>query len=424
MFVLLSLAWKSLRNRLLTTSLTVLSIGLSMALLLGVENVRVGARESFANTISQTDLIVGARGGSLQLLLYSVFRIGQATNNISYESYQHWKNHPAVAWTIPYSLGDSHRGFRVVGTTEDFYQHLRFRRDRRLEFDAGRSPQGVFDVVLGSDVAAALNYILGDKIVISHGVAAGRGIADNDHADKPFTVSGILKKTATPVDRSLYIQLEGISAVHIDWADGAPPMPGEEVPASKIAKENMKVEQITSFLLRCKTRIATLQLQREINTYKEEAMQAIIPGVTLQELWRTIGYAEDALQVVTIFVILVGLLGMLVSLYSSLNERRREMAILRAIGAGPGKIIALLVLESGLLALAGCVVGVVMIYGLSFAFQPVIEQQFGLYVPVQPPTPAGWLYLGTVLLAGILIGFVPAWKAYRNTLADGLSIRV
>jgi putative ABC transport system permease protein len=388
MIVLLSLAWKSLRNRLLTTSLTVLSIGLSMALLLGVENVRVGARESFANTISQTDLIVGARGGSLQLLLYSVFRIGQATNNISYESYQHWKNHPAVAWTIPYSLGDSHRGFRVVGTTEDFYQHLRFRRDRRLEF------------------------------------AAGRGIADNDHADKPFTVSGILKKTATPVDRSLYIQLEGISAVHIDWADGAPPMPGEEVPAAKIAKENMKVEQITSFLLRCKTRIATLQLQREINTYREEAMQAIIPGVTLQELWRTIGYAEDALQVVTLFVILVGLLGMLVSLYTSLNERRREMAILRVIGAGPGKIIALLVLESGLLALAGCLLGVVMIYGLSFIFQPIVEQQFGLYVPVQPPTPAGWLYLGAVLLAGILIGFVPAWKAYRNTLADGLSIRV
>jgi putative ABC transport system permease protein len=186
----------------------------------------------------------------------------------------------------------------------------------------------------------------------------------------------------------------------------------------------MKVEQITSFLLRCKTRIATLQLQREINTYREEAMQAIIPGVTLQELWRTIGYAEDALQVVTLFVILVGLLGMLVSLYTSLNERRREMAILRAIGAGPAKIIALLVLESGLLAFAGCVLGVVMIYSLSFIFQPIVEQQFGLYVPVQPPTEAGWIYLGAVVIAGVLIGFVPAWKAYRNTLADGLSIRV
>ena len=422
--VLLSLAWKSLRNRLLTTSLPVLSIGLSMALLLGVENVRVGARESFANTISQTDLIVGARGGSLQLLLYSVFRIGQATNNVSYESYLHWKNHPAVSWTIPYSLGDSPRGFRGVGTTEDFYQHLRFRRDRKIEFASGRSPKDVFDLVLGSDVAQSLGYKLGDKVVISHGIAAGRGIADNDHKDKPFTVTGILAKTSTPVDRSLYIQLEGITAVHIDWADGAPPMPGEETPAAKITKENMKVEQITSFLLRCKTRMATLQLQREINTYPEEPMQAIIPGVTLQELWRTIGYAEDALQVVTIFVILVGLLGMLVSLYTSLNERRREMAILRAIGAGPTKIIALLVLESGLLSLAGCALGVVMIYGLSIIFQPIVEQQFGLYVPVQPPTVTGWIYLGSVLVAGLLIGFIPAWKAYRNTLSDGLSVRV
>jgi putative ABC transport system permease protein len=424
MIVLLSLAWKSLRNRLLTTSLTVLSIGLSMALLLGVENVRVGARESFANTISRTDLIVGARGGSLQLLLYSVFRIGQATNNISYESYQHWKNHPAVAWTIPYSLGDSHRGFRVVGTTEDFYQHLRFRRDRRLEFAAGRSPQGVFDVVLGSDVAAALNYKLGDKIVISHGVAAGRGIADNDHADKPFTVSGILKKTATPVDRSLYIQLEGISAVHIDWADGAPPMPGEEVPAEKITKQSVKIDQITSFLLRSKSRIDTLRLQREISTYTEEPLQAIIPGLTLQELWRTIGYAEDALTVVTFFVTIVGLLGMLVSLYTSLNERRREMAILRAIGAGPAKIISLLVLESFLLSAAGCILGVGLVYGLSVTFQPIVEKHFGLYVPIQGPTPTGWIYLGAVMVAGLIIGFIPAWKAYRNTLSDGLSVRL
>jgi putative ABC transport system permease protein len=118
--VVLSLAYQSLKNRQLTSVLTVLSIALSVTLLLGVEQVRVGARESFANTISQTDLIVGARGGTLQLLLYAVFRIGTATNNISYESYEHFRSHPAVAWTIPYSLGDSHRGYRVVGTTEDF----------------------------------------------------------------------------------------------------------------------------------------------------------------------------------------------------------------------------------------------------------------------------------------------------------------
>ncbi|MGH8056140.1 MAG: ABC transporter permease, partial [Candidatus Entotheonellia bacterium] len=125
--VTLALAYASLKNRWLTSALTLFSIALSVALLLGVEQVRLGARESFANTISQTDLIVGARGGTLQLLLYTVFRIGTATNNIAYASYESFRKHPAVAWTIPYSLGDSHRGYRVVGTTEDFYTRYRYR---------------------------------------------------------------------------------------------------------------------------------------------------------------------------------------------------------------------------------------------------------------------------------------------------------
>jgi putative ABC transport system permease protein len=420
--VTLSLAWHSLRNRLLTTTLTVVSIALSIALLLGVENVRTGARESFSNTISQVDLIAGARGGSLQLLLYTVFRIGQASNNISYESYLHWKKHPAVAWTIPYSLGDSHRGFRVVGTTEEFYKHFRYRRDRQLAFAAGRAPGDIFEVALGSDVAATLGYKVGDKVVVTHGIAAGRGILD--HEEKPFTVTGVLARTATPVDRSLYIPLEGVSAVHIDWEEGAPPMPGEEKHAHEITKESVKIEQITSFLLRSKSRIDTLRLQREINTFAGEPMQAVIPGVTLQELWRTIGYIEDALTVIALFVTLVGLLGMLVSLYTTLNERRREMAILRALGSGPRVIVTLLVLESFLLSALGCAAGVGMIYGLSYAFQPVVERHFGLFIPIQAPTTMGWIYLGAVLVAGLLIGLVPAWKAYRNTLSDGLSVRL
>jgi putative ABC transport system permease protein len=420
--VLLSLAYQSLKNRLLTSTLTVLSIALSVTLLLGVEQVRVGARESFANTISQTDLIVGARGGTLQLLLYAVFRIGTATNNISYESYEHFRSHPAMAWTIPYSLGDSHRGYRVVGTTEDFYTHYRYRRDRQVELSEGRIPSGVFDVALGWDVAADLQYRVGDAVVITHGITHGEGLLR--HEDKPFTVVGILKRTATPVDRSVYITLEGMEAIHLDWSAGAPPMPGEEIPAWKIKQEDIQIRQITAFLLRTKSRIDTLRLQREVNTFEDEPLMAIIPGVALSELWRTIGYAEDALRVVSIFVIIVGLLGMLVSLYTSLNERRREMAVLRAVGAGPSKIVLLLVLEAGLLSLTGALVGVLLVYALSFLTQPIIEQHFGLFMPIQALTPTGYLYILTVIVAGLLIGFVPALKAYRNSLADGLTVRL
>jgi putative ABC transport system permease protein len=418
--VLLSLAYHSLMKRKVTTTLTVLSIALSVALLTGVENIRTSARDSFAGTISQTDLIVGARGGSLPLLLYAVFHMGTATNDITVKSYAHFQNHPAVDWTIPLSLGDSYRGYRVVGTTADFYSHYRFRRDGRIQLAAGRVPEGIFDVALGWDASQDLKNKIGDQITVTHGISDGKGIFRHD--DRPFTVTAILEKTATPVDRSVYVTLEGIEALHLDWGDGAPPIPGEETPTSKIKKEDLPVKQITAFLLRTKSRIDTLRLQREVATFEAEPLQAIIPGVALSELWSTIGYAEDALAVVSVLVTIVGLLGMMVSLYTSLNERRREMSVLRAVGAGPGKIIALLVFESGLLAVAGVLLGLATTYGTLLLAQPVVENRFGLFLPIESPTTAGYAYLGAVIAAGLAIGFVPAVKAYRNSLVDGLSV--
>lgn len=419
--VLLSLAAQSLRNRKLATGLTIASIALSVGLLLGVERVRTGARDSFANTISQTDLIVGARGGAIQLLLYVVFHMGSATNNISYASYETIRQHPAVKWTIPLSLGDNHRGFRVVGTTTTFYEEYRYRRDRRLLFTAGHPPQQVFDVVLGHAVAQTLAYQLGQPIVLTHGLASSGFLK---HGDTPFRVVGILEPTSTPIDRALYVSLEGIAAIHTDWQDGTPPRPGQTTPAEDLTKENLAIDQITAFLLRSTARIDALRLQREINTFPDEPLMAILPGVTLNELWRGIGYAEDALRVVTIFVVIVGLLGMLIALYTSLSERRREMAILRALGAGPLRIVSLLVLESGLFSLIGCGLGVALTYTLFFLLRPIVEGNFGLSLPITQPTLLEWGYLGLVLSGGILVGGIPAWKAYRNTLADGLGVRL
>jgi putative ABC transport system permease protein len=419
--LLLSLAWQSLKNRRVTTALTVISIALSVALLLGVEALRVSARESFSSTISGTDLIVGARGGGLQLLLYTVFRMGTATNNVRWDSYEEWSKHPAVQWTIPYSLGDSHRGFRVVGTNENFYKHYRFRKTRKVEFASGRAPAEFNEVALGSDVAAKLGYAVGTKVTLTHGIGAA-GIMDHD--DKPFTVVGLLARTATPIDRSLYITLEGMSAIHVGWQGGAPPEPGEETPATKLTKEDLKPEAITAFLLRAKSRIDTLRIQRDVNNYLPEPLMAIIPGVAMGELWSTVKYAEVALEIVGGFVVLVGLLGMLVAIYTTLNERRREMAILRALGTGPLKILALFLIESLLLASSGCLLGVGLMYAGIAALQGVVEQQFGLYLRWQGFQPEHGIYLGLVLSTSVLIGLVPAWRAYRNTLADGLSLRV
>ena len=194
---LFRLAMASLANRRFTAILTAFAIALSVCLLLAVERVRVEARNSFASTISGTDLIVGARSGSVNLLLYSVFRIGNATNNIRWDSYEHFAANPQVKWAIPISLGDSHRGYRVMGTNESYFEHYQYGRKQHLELGpaAAPSPTDPFEVVLGAEVAEALHYKLGDQLVLAHGVAV---VSLVKHDDKPFTVVGILKRTGTP----------------------------------------------------------------------------------------------------------------------------------------------------------------------------------------------------------------------------------
>lgn len=396
------LALRSLRSRLLTTSLTVASIALSVTLLVGIEHVRAGVRESFAGTIRGVDLIVGARGGTLQVLLSAVFGIGSPAGSVTVATFERWQRHPAVKWAAPYTLGDSHRGFRVVGTTEEFFRRYRFRNDGRIQFAQGRAATSHSDVVVGSEVAERLKYTIGSPIVVVHGLV---DIGTSSHEAHPFQVVGILGRTFTPIDRSVYVTLDGIEAIH--GTAVAVPQP----------------QLLTAFFIGTKNRFEALMLQREMNTDLTEPLTAVIPGVALGELWKNIGSAEVGLQVVAIFAVAIGLMGMLVALYSSLEARRREMAIFRAIGAGPRTIVTLLVLESAMLSLVGCALGVAIVYaGLVLGQQP-IEQRFGLHLAIRPLGSTEWKYLAVVLVSGVIIGFVPAIKAYRTSLVDGLSPR-
>lgn len=417
---ILRLAWKSLLNRRLTAGLTLFSIALSVTLLVGVERVRVEARESFAHTISGTDLIVGARSGGVQLLLYAVFRIGNATNNISWPSYQDIAALPSVAWSIPISLGDSHRGYRVMGTTQDYFSHYRYARDRSLAFDQGQAFEDLYDAVLGAEVADALGYRLGDAIVIAHGA---NDVSFARHEDKPFKVVGILKRTGTPVDRTVHVSLEAIEAIHIDWQGGAP-VPGLSISAEQARHKDLTPGAITAALIGLKSKIATFQVQRYVNDYAEEPLTAILPGVALSELWGIIGIAENALLIVSGFVVVVGLFGMLTALLTSLNERRREMAILRSVGARPGHIFVLIMGEAVVLTLAGILLGLGLLYGLLSMARPVIEAHYGIDIELGGLTRHEMLLLAIVLLAGFVVGMLPSYRAYKLSLADGLSIRI
>ncbi len=355
--MIVRLAVQSLLNRWVTALLTVLAIALSVMLLLGVEKVRTGARQSFADTISGTDLIVGARSGSLNLLLYSVFRIGNATNNVTWKSYQDIAKMPEVAWIVPLSLGDSHHGFRVLGTNVDYFTRYKFRRGQQMTFTSGGPFKDLFDAVIGSDVADALGYKVGDRIIVAHGVGS---ISFIEHEDKPFRVAGILAKTGTPIDRTVHVSLEAIEAIHIDWQNGAP-VPGQGVSADDVRKMDLTPRAITAALVGLNSKLATFRVQRAINDYQEEPLSAIMPGVALQELWGLVGTAETALSVVSAMVVATALPGMVTMILTTLNERRREMAILRSVGATPATVLGLLAAEGGLLTLAGVVVGTVAI---------------------------------------------------------------
>jgi putative ABC transport system permease protein len=417
---LFKIARKSLLNRKTTTFLTVVSIALSVALLLGIERIRSGARNSFESTVSGVDLIVGARSGPVNLLLYSVFRIGNATNNISFESYERFSHHKAVEWTIPISLGDSHRGQRVVGTNTNYFKYYRYAGTQELSFAKGRAFEGLFEVVIGSDVAQKLGYKVSDKITLSHGSGA---VSFQNHADKPFTIVGILNKTSTPVDKSLHVSLEAIQALHVDWQNGAPPRPGQNISPEKILAMELKPSDVTAFFVRLDSKIAIFNVQREINTFEEEALMAILPGVTLRDLWETIGIAEKALLVVSMLVFLVSLIGMVISMLATLNERRREMAILRSIGAKKRFVFSMLVIESCILTVAGMVAGVAVLYiGLTL-FKPVLESKMGLTLGLMTPTSNDGFFMGSILLGTLLASIIPAWRAYRNSLADGLTIK-
>ncbi|ANC01503.1 MULTISPECIES: ABC transporter permease [Pseudomonas] len=419
---LLRLALASLANRRFTAFLTAFAIALSVCLLLAVERVRTEARASFANTISGTDLIVGARSGSVNLLLYSVFRIGNATNNIRWDSFEHYAKDPRVKWAIPISLGDSHRGYRVMGTNSDYFTHYQYGRQQHLQLSQGRQfANDPFEVVLGAEVAEALHYKLGDSLVLAHGIAT---ISLVKHDDKPFTVVGILQRTGTPVDRTLHISLAGMEAIHVDWQNGVPARGAARISADQARTMDLQPTAITAFMLGLNSKIATFSVQREINEFRSEPLLAILPGVALQELWGMMGIAEQALFVVSLFVVLTGLIGMLTAILTSLNERRREMAILRSVGARPWHIAGLLVLEALALSVSGIVAGLGLLYGGIALAQDAVQSNYGLFLPLAWPSPHEWTLLAIILGAALLMGSVPAWRAYRQSLADGLSIHL
>ena len=420
---LLGLAARSGWNRRQTLGLVMLSIALSTLLLLAVDRVRLDVRESFSQAVSGTDLVVGARTGPVQLMLYAVFHLGGATNNIRVSSLQAIARHRAVDWVVPLSLGDSHRGFAVLGTTPDYFSRFLYGDRERLVLAQGRAfsgdLDGLYDVVIGAEVARGLNYAIGQKVLLSHGAGA---IPGAEHADKPFSVVGILARTGTPVDRTLHVSLQAIEAIHLDWTGGAP-LPGLKIAPHEARKFDLAPKQVTAALVGLKNRAAAFAVQRFVGDYPDEALLAVLPGVALDELWDVVGVGEKVLLALSGIVALVSLAGLVAVVLAGLNERRRELAVLRAVGAGPRHVLALLVSEGLLITTLGAALGVcALVLGVLLA-GPWVQSHYGIGLKLSAPEPSQWMLLAGVMATGLLASLVPGWRAYRLSLADGLSPR-
>ena len=399
-FMLLKVAWRSLLYRKGAVIMAVLSVMMSVYVLLGVEHIRQEARSNFTNTVSGVDLIAGPRTGQINLLLYSVFRLGTPTNNISWSAAQAISEHKDVSWTIPISLGDSHAGFRVVGTTTNFFEHYQYGQQKALKFTNGKPFANAMDVVLGAAVAKELNYQLDQSVVLSHGIADQSFTLHDKH---PFNVVGILAATGTPVDNALYVSLAGIEAIHLSSSSN--------ITDDQLAQ--IIPQQVTAVMIGLKSKFVTFSLQRWINDFSSEPLLAILPGVVLVELWTMMSVVEQALLTISLLIFVAALFGVAAMLLSSMRERKQELIIIRSLGAKPITNYWLLVSEALSIVIIGMLLAIIGLMGSIMIFNVFYGGVLGINFTLNILTQQSMIALLSMLGCVFIICLYPAINAYR-----------
>lgn len=404
------LALKSLLNRKGSVILTLAAMSVSIFVLLAIEHIRYQAKESFDNTVSGVDLIVGSRTGSINLLLYSVFRVGSPTNNITWDSYQAISSNSKVKWAIPISLGDSHKGYRVMGTSQDYFEFFSYGNRHQLTFAKGNPFNDIFDVVIGSEVAKKLGYSVGDSLVLSHGIAA---TSFSVHDDRPFTVVGILSPTGTPVDQTLHVSLAGIEAIHMDWQHGVK-MPGSNITTDQIKQLTLQPKSITAVMLGLTSRMATFRVQRDINHYKKEPLLAILPGVALSELWQMMAVLESTLRLISVLILVAALLGLSAMLLASIRERNYEIQLFRVVGASPIFLFLLIELEALLITIGSTLFAVIMLYLCLLTAGDFLAAEYGLYIEPNILSESIVTLLLIISVATVIAAAIPSFTMYKR----------
>jgi len=422
-----SLAWHSAWSRRLALSLVTLSVSVSVLILLGAQQLRDDARQSFSNALSGVDLIVGPRGSATELMLYSVFQIGRPSRNMGFGGYADILQMPQVRWAVPIQLGDSYKGYPVLGTTVTLFSEFKS-QGKGLEWAAGRAfgnpmdkPEAMSEVVLGAEVAKRFGHRVGDKLVLTHG--AGGGPDDTDHDDHPLTIVGILAATGAPIDRSVLISLEGFEAMHQGWGMGISPKALKSAAASLQVSANPKDLQpvsLSAVWVGLHNRAEVFSAKRKIESFNRDPLMAVLPGVALDELWQVVKVVENSLVLIGMLVAISAMLSVAAVLLVAMAGRRKELAILRAMGATPRALLGFVMLESVLVCLLGIVFGYAISQLLMLGVQDLLRTGFGVMVHPGLPSSEGLISIAALMSVAVLASLMPAWRAYRLSLMDGL----
>jgi len=385
----------------------VLSTAISVAILLGVFKIRDDTKTSFSNAISGVDLVVGAKGSPTELILYSVFHIGRATNTIaaSYEKSLVAIN--PVAWVVPVQLGDSFRRYPVVGTSVEFFTRIKA-QGRHLELSEGKTltDPTLFEVVLGANVAKNTQLKLGEQIAITHGSGTG---PKQDHSNSPFRIVGILKPNGTPIDNAVFISTNAFDALH-DIEEGG----------IQFAKLNPD-SQVSAFYVGLKDRGSVFSVRRQIEALPNAGLMGVMPGVALDDLWSTMEVAENALLIISLGVLITTILGITATLLVSLENRRRELAIFRAIGAKPYQLLRLVLFEALFISLIGIALGWLILQIMILLSTDYFRTSWGVVTSIGPPTTHDLLSLLALVIVVLICACIPAIKAYRMALNEELN---
>jgi len=414
---MISLALASMRARLLPILLVILALTSSMALLLAVDRIKVATQNGFNQSLSGVDLVLGPRGSGIELMLYTVFHLGKPTNNITTETLKDITQNPKIDWAVPIALGDSHRGFRVIATSSEYFQRIKFGGNQSLQFQNGVAFRELNQVVIGSAVADALGYTVGTPMFVTH----GSGSLGELHDDFAFNVSGILAPTGTPTDQAIFVSLEGYELIHLGWTNGSQAISLKNIDVQQIPKEHLYPKTITAAYLGLSSKLGLFQVARSINEYSEEAVSAIIPGVALAELWSIVGSVDSVFKLLNWLIIGISIIAMMTMTLTALESRTREMTILRALGATPAHLSSMILAEIALISGFSVLLAIGLVRVLTWVSVDLLSEWAGIRIELIWITTNELLILGLIVLAGLIASLIPAGMVYKRSLHRGFS---